>query len=253
MFEEWWFYLVVFGISTLIMFVYQLNLGPFRTILNILGFIGVIVHELSHYLLCVLLGIKVEKIVIRYRSRLTGRASPHGGVGPEEPDRITFLQALMVTLAPLFISSWLIIFCFELLHMPGIDDLVYLGVIIFMISLFIGSAPSTADFWQVYKGFTRSPIYSLYQIFLILLSTLSVFGLFSSFQWTFPNEILNYMAPYVCIGLGYFAYKYSFRLLNNVYHKYFGRNQHTYKHTRLTRKRHRPVKARKIGIEEPHW
>jgi hypothetical protein len=253
MFEEWWFYLLVFGVSILLMFVYRLNLGPFRTILSILGFIGVIVHELSHYLLCVLLGVKVEKIIIRYRSRFTGRASPHGAVGPEEPDRISFLQALVIGLAPLFISSWLIILCFELLHMPGFDDLVYLGVAILLVSLFIGSAPSMADFSQCYYGFVRSPLYSLYQLFLIFLSTLTVFINFYSFQLVLPNEILNYIAPYGCIWFGYFVYKYLFRSLNEVYYKHYGYKRNTYKLTRLTRKRHRPVKARKVGIEEPHW
>jgi hypothetical protein len=251
MFEDWWIYILVFTVSFGMLFLFRMDLGPFNTILNILGFVGVAVHELSHYTLCVLLGVKVEWIYIRYRSRVTGHAAPHGAVKPEEYERQSFLQSLVVGIAPLFIHTWLIIACFDLIHISGFDDLVYVGIGFLIVSLFIGSAPSPADLRNAVRGFKRSPTYSLYQLALLGLSILTILIIFNMFAISIPIEFFQYIFQYILIAIGYFAYKYSLRGINNVYHNIHRSGRINLK--LLIRKRHRPVKARKLGIEEPHW
>jgi hypothetical protein len=251
MFNDWCYYLMVFGISTIMLFVYRLNLGPFLVILNILGFVGIMVHEISHYTLCKLLGVPVEHIGVRYRSRITGEASPHGWVTPKETYRMSFLQALLVGISPLFISTWLIMACFDVFNISGLNEGIYIGVGFLIVSLFIGSAPSTADFRFCYNGFKRSPIYSLYQLFLLAISILTIVLLINGLKILLPIEFMQYLFQFFLVGFTYFLYKYSFRVLNNVFQKL--NHSKRFNLRLLTRKRHRPVKARKLGIEEPHW
>lgn len=251
MFDDLWFYALVFGVSIGVHFLYRLNLGPFRTILNILGFIGVIVHELSHYALCKILGVKVANIRIQYRNRITGNANPHGTVSLEESELLSFLQALIVGIAPLFIHSWLIMMCLDLLYIPSFDDLIYIGIVFLIISLFIGSAPSSADLRNCYKGFVRSPSYSLYQLFLLGFSILTTFITLRIIHIRLPLEFLIYISQYTIIAGCYFVYKYSFRGVSHLIHK--PRNFNRVNLRILTRKRHIPIKPRKFGLEEPHW
>jgi hypothetical protein len=251
MFNDLWFYALVFGVSFTIHFLNRLNLGPFRTILNILGFIGVIIHELSHYALCKILGVKVERVRIQYRNRTTGNANPHGSVALEEYELQSFLQALIVGIAPLFLHSWLIMICLDLLYIPTFNDLVYIGIIFLIVSLFIGSAPSSADLRNCYKGFTRSPSYSLYQLFLLAFSVLTTFVLLRMIHLRLPFDFFTFVSQYVIVALFYFVYKYSFRGINNLIHKSYNNNRVNLR--LLTRKRHAPIKPRKFGIEEPHW
>ncbi len=251
MFNDWCYYLLVFGISTIMLFVYRLNLGPFLVVFNILGFVGIIVHELSHYTLCKLLGVPVEHIRVKYRSRITGVVAPHGRVRPKEYYRISFLQAFVVAVSPLFISTWLIIACFDVFNIYGLNELVYIGVGFLIVSLFIGSAPSHADFRFFYNAFKLSPIYSLYQLFLLAISILTIVLSIKGFKILLPIEFMQYIFQFFLVGIAYFLYKYSFRALNNLYRKLNHSKRLNLK--LLTRKRHRPVKTHKLGIEEPHW
>jgi len=251
MFEDWLFYLLVFMISFGLMFIYRLQLGPFRLFLNILGFIGIIVHEVSHYTLCKFLGIPVEYIQIHYRNKRTGQVAPGGSVLPKEPERISFLQALITGFAPLFISTWLILLCFDIFSINGLEIYIYLIAGFTIISLLIGGAPSPADMRHCYHGFARSPAYSLYQIFLLGIAILTVYFIFN-YSWIhLPFEFMYYILHYLTIGGLYFTYKYAFRYANRLFMKIGHSNQ--YKVKFLTRKRHRPIKPHKLGIEEPHW
>lgn len=251
MFEELLFYLLVFIISFAMMFIFRLHLGPFRLFLTILGFIGIIVHELSHYGLCKLLGVPVERIHIQYRDKITGKAAPGGSVLPREPERISFLQALIIGLAPLFISTWLILLCFDVFSIKGLEIYIYIIAGFMIVSLLIGGAPSPADMRQCYYGFVRSPAYSLYQVILISVAILTVIFFFN-FSWiTLPFEFMYYIMQYITIAGVYFAYKYLFQYINQLITKI--RRSNRYKVKLLTRKRHRPVNPHKIGIEEPHW
>lgn len=251
MFEDWLFYIMVFIISFAMMFIYRLHLGPFRLFLTILGFIGIIVHELSHYALCKLLGVPVERVFIQYRDKITGKVAPGGSVLPKEPERISFLQALIIGFAPLFISTWLILFCFDIFSINGLEIYFYFIAGFMIVSLIIGGAPSPADLRHCYYGFVRSPAYSLYQLLLIGISLLTVI-FFINYSWVrLPFEFMYYILQYLTLAGLYFAYKYLFRYVNQLIAKI--RHSEGYKVKLLTRKRHRSINPQKVGIEEPHW
>jgi hypothetical protein len=250
MFEDIWFYLLVFAISFSLMFIYRLKLGPFRVVLNVLGFIGIIVHELSHYLLCKLVGVPVKRIFVQYRNKRTGTVALAGAVVLKEPRRMSFLQALVTGFAPLFISSWLIMFCFDLLSNPFLEDYFYFFISFMIVSLMFGGAPSHADIRICYNSFKRSPVYSVYQIFLLFISIFTVVLYVNISVFVNSLEFLIYILQFISIGVIYFIYKYIFRYCNHLLRKlgFFKR----FNAKLLTRKRHQPIKAHKIGIEETH-
>ncbi len=251
MFEDLCFYLLIFAISFLFHYLWRLNLGPFLVFLNILGFIGVLVHEISHYIFCVILGVPVERIRVYYRSRSTGIAAPNGYVKPKEPERVSFLQGFVVAIAPLLVSTWLFFLCLDIFAIEGFEPWIYLLAGLMSISLLIGSSPSGPDIGFCYKRLMESPTYSLYQIVILFISILTVVFLINYSWMTFPFEFFHYIAQYITIGVLYFVYKYVFRGMYLLMKK-AGKSS-TINVNKITRKRHKPMKPHKLGIEEPHW
>ncbi|MFX0058443.1 MAG: hypothetical protein ACFE8J_09105, partial [Candidatus Heimdallarchaeota archaeon] len=101
--------------SLIIEFVERQQVDPLSTFLHILAFIGVFIHELSHYVMCVLFGVKTQGFKVRYRSEISRKVAPHGEVGLPEFKKISFMQAVMVAIAPLFISTFLFLFCLDVI------------------------------------------------------------------------------------------------------------------------------------------
>ena len=56
------------------------NLGPFTMFVNIICFIGVIVHELCHYIMCAITGVPTSGFKVKYRDEKLYIANPHGSV-----------------------------------------------------------------------------------------------------------------------------------------------------------------------------
>jgi len=102
--------LAIFPIAYLIgytteIILFRHDFGSFlNTLIRILFFIGVIIHELSHRLMCIITGIPAHNISVRYRPY------PHGSVSPKEPYQYTLMQGLLLGFAPLLIGTWCIHF-----------------------------------------------------------------------------------------------------------------------------------------------
>lgn len=71
---------------------------------------GVVVHELGHYIFCVLSNVKV------YRVKLFGFRNPLGFVEHEEPEK--FFQSLLITFGPLTINSFIALVIFSRIREP---------------------------------------------------------------------------------------------------------------------------------------
>jgi hypothetical protein len=198
----------------------------------------------------IIAGIMPRGIEVKYRSERTGIANPHGSVLTKP--QLNFLQAFLICLAPLYISTWLIFWSlaitFNDLHAP----LVRIFTGFFCFSLFIGAAPSNPDFKNIPVAFQKDPHHSIYQISLISLSILFICMIISVYQITFWLDVYYYVA----IAITYFLLKYSLVGVNKIIltlrFRYL-QGSPQFNHKNFTRRTYKPIKSHKIGIEEAQW
>jgi len=222
--------------------------GPFRTILNILRYIGVMVHELSHFTMCLLVGVKPTGISVKLKSEITPeKTSPHGYVSIDSHGE-TFLQNALISLAPIIISTWLFFWSLSIVFTEGISPLFKILAGFFCLTLFLGAVPSTTDFRVISDTFKKDPRYSCYQIFLMLLSGLLTWLVLMYFEFVLMEDFFYYLL----VGVGYMLLKYSFMGIGKVlYHVPAKRSSMSSRinYKRFTRKRFKPTKPN----NEAHW
>jgi len=178
-----------------------------KTFLHVLAFVGVFVHEVAHYASNVLFGVKTGRIKVKYRSEDKMRVAPHGSVGLPELERNSFLQTFVGSVAPLFVSTFLFLFCLDVIFNIETEVWVNVVAIVFCVSLFIGSEPSGQDMKLISKTFRRDPRYSVYQIALAVVSGLIVWFFVDLYFIYLPFEVLYYIEYFLFVVLGYFVLK----------------------------------------------
>jgi len=178
-----------------------------KAFLHVLAFVGVFVHEVAHYALSVLFGVKTGKIKVKYRSEDKVRVAIHGSVGLPEFERNSFVQTFVISVAPLLVSTLLFLFCLDIIFNIETEAWVDVVAIVFCVSLFIGSEPSGQDMNLIGKTFRKDPSYSLYQIALVVASWLIVW-LFVDLHFIYlPFEVLYYIEYFLFVVLVYFGLK----------------------------------------------
>ena len=246
---------VVFIISYLLWMILMRarnKIGPFKHIVNALAFVGVIVHEFSHFLLCKLLGVPTDGIRIKLLDETTRRVSPHGSVSLRNDKNLSFMQNFLIAFAPLFISTWLFFESLTIFLTPSFDDFIRVVAAFFCASLLMGAAPSHPDLVIMASSFKTDTRYSLYQIFLAFLSGISVWLAIAYFNIVFPFDFLYF----IVIGITYCVFYFLFKGVNRLFHTSYSVRAKTSGRVKLgpfTRRRFKPAKPHKLGIEEPHW
>ena len=226
------------------------DIGPFKSLINTLRYIGVAVHEISHFIMCLIVGIRPTGIEIKLKDEMTRETAPHGAVffGSRS---YTFLQHALIGLAPTIVSTWLFFWSLEIVFTQRFDPLIRISAGFFCLTLLLGAAPSVPDFSNIGRSFKQSPKYSCYQIFLVVLSGFMVWCILLYY------EIIIYdLLYFILVGIGYTVLKYSFKgikiFLYTIYSKdrrsSSGRN-----FKKFTQKRFKPSKPYKLGKEEAHW
>ena len=233
-------YFISFGLSK---FLFSDRAGVFKPFAARLFFIGVIFHEFAHYGMCLAVGRIPKNIKVKWRHEEDKcERSPHGSV--EHKDVPSFLQSFIISLAPLYLSTWLMFgLWFGVIFTPLYDALVKTLAVFLLISLLLTAAPSSGDFQMIGLSFRKDPKHSWYQIFLIALSALALWIFLVMTQNIFILDVFYYFA----IAGFYLLFKFSFIGLRKVVNRI-----DSYNYTRpdkvrfrsLTRKRYKPRKSR---------
>lgn len=211
---------------------------PLDKIIQAISIIGVIIHELCHLLLCLLTNTKVKKVTLvkKIKDRKEENKSRFGGeVTLNRRTRISFLQASIISFAPLYISFWLFFSIVELMIDPDINVVLFYIYLFILISITLAAAPSFVDLGTIPKAFHDNPSYSLYQIFLLVLSIFSVLMISFVYKIQYIHEIL----VYVLIFLSYYAFKYVFKEINYITITMY-KVSRTFKYKRFKRRRYKP-------------
>jgi len=217
MIELYLWLFVILLVSSITRTIYRHTHTPgIKTIFNIILFIGVAVHELAHYSLGILFGAKMGKIKVKYRSEATAGVAPHGSVQDPEFQRNSFIQSFMISFAPLFVSTFLLMFCFDIIFHIQTEVWIKVIAFVFCVSLLTGSEPSGQDVRCVGMTFNINPRYSLYQIFLVLLSGLLVWAFVDLYFISLPFEVLYYIEYFIILALFYFSFKSVFWVVGKI-------------------------------------
>jgi len=230
-------------------FLFSSDLGRIgNTIKHLLFFIGVIVHELSHRTMCAIIGVPAYNTRVKYRSENSNEAAPHGSVSLRQRFQMSFLQAFLVSFAPLLIGAWIIYFLLKLAFSSEFNPLFRIIAAFCCISILIASSPSRGDLSFVKFGYQNDPQHGQYQIFLVILSFLISWLLVGSFNIIFPYEFFYYFIIIFC----YIILKYSFislRILINKIQYRKGRIPSKVRRRRLIRRRFKPEMVERYYID----
>jgi hypothetical protein len=213
-----WF-LAILTLSTIVRNLYRVNRSPgVKFVLDVVLFIGVVIHELAHASALLCMGVVPKKFIVRYRSRWTGRTSPHGAVGIRESDdlKMTFMQGLFASLAPLFVSTFTFLFTLDVIFNTNSIDLIKLAAGVVMISVVFGSCPSNADINAMIENFHNRPEHSWYQLLLAVISLLIVAFCVDLTFLILPFEVFYYIL-YCLTSIGvYFGLKITILSLKSL-------------------------------------
>lgn len=226
------------------------ELGPFESIINTLRYIGVIVHELSHFIMCLVVGVHPQGIKIRFKDETTNETAPHGAVFFDSHD-YTFLQSALIGLAPTIVSTWLFFLSLDI-ALTQMEPLIKIVAGSFCLTLLLGAAPSATDFRNIGRSFKQSPKYSCFQIFLVVLSGFIVWAISVFYQIIIYYDIIYF----ILVGIGYTVLKYSFMGIKIFAYSIYSKdriNSSGRNYKKFTQKRFKPSKPYKSGKEEAHW
>ena len=201
MIEEPFVFLLVLFISLIMShFLLGEKAGPIRLIMYWIFYIGVIFHEGSHYLMCLIVGMKPEQIKVKWRNERFGFREPHGSVKPSR--RPTFLQALVSGIAPLIFSTWLIfglwvgVLFNSSFRFIDNDMAIIIKIIagVLIASLFMTASPSSGDLQYITASFRENTSHSWYQVLLVSVSICILWFILNLTHITFLLDAFYYLA-----------------------------------------------------------
>ena len=197
--------------------------SPLNKVVKALAIVGIIIHELCHVFMCLITNAPIKSVNLlekteKYRGNQLGYS---GSVIMDSDKRLTFLQALLIGLAPLILSFWLFFYLWDLLLTVNLELYLFFFIIFVMFSIVLAASPSATDLLCIPSAFQENPMYSLYQIFLLILSIITVWYIIVINQFSFIHEIINY----ILIMVFYYTYKYSFIGIRKFYGAFYSNNK----------------------------
>ena len=219
---------------------YVKDLGSIgNTLKHLLFFVGVIVHEFSHRIMCLITGVPAYNTRVKYRADNSSRAAPHGSVSLIQPFQISFTQVFLISFAPLLIGTWIIYFLLQVVLSTSFNPIFRIISVFCILSILLTLSPSQSDLAGIKLGYQNDPQHSQYQIFLIIISFLISWALVEIYNIILPYEFFYYFL----IVFFYIVLKYSListRILLNKIKYRNGRIPSSLRRRKLIRKRFRP-------------
>ena len=185
---------------------------PLFKVIKALAVVGIIIHEICHVLMCFITRSPMKKVSLLKRMEIENDSTKFGFYGQVQvyEDKVSFLQAFLVSFAPLFLSFWLFFSILGLLiNGYVVDPLIFALCIFLLVSLTLSAVPSIADLVIIPRAFSYDSGHSLYQILLVILAILSTWLI------TF-NQYFHEIFIYLIITGFYFVFKFGFRITRNV-------------------------------------
>ena len=182
----------------------------YKAAFNVIAFVGVFVHEVAHYTMAILLRVKPGKFRVKFRSEIGEGVAPHGSIENPESERNSVLQTFAVAFAPMLVSTFLFMFCLDIIFNIQTELLVKVVAVVFAVSLLIGLEPSGQDVKVVGYSFKNDPRYSVYQILLLVISGVLIWVFVDLYFFVLPFEVLYYIAYFLVLTFFYFALKGAF-------------------------------------------
>lgn len=210
---------------------------PLTNIFQGLSAIGIVFHELCHLIMCVISRVPIEKVTLIKKDwfEIEKKVGYYGEVKVQET-RISFMQAILVGLAPLYLSFWLFFFLLNLLVYTKVNIWIFLFSIVVMISISLSAAPSFSDLTVIYRAIQNDPRNSFYQFIIVVFSFLTCWGIIEVFNLYFIHELFFYLL----IATFYFLFKYGFKMIGYII--YSRNNYYRPKNRkRLVRRRFKPI------------
>lgn len=247
MFEELPFIIGFMILSVIFSYILiKYSSGAFLKIVQALAVVGIIIHELCHLFMCLITHAPIESfsLVKKFESEKTKKVRYYGEVKVHE-QKTTFIQAFLISFAPLYLSFWLFFFLLNHLINTQVSELIFFICIFTMISLVLSAAPSFADLALIPKAFQNNSRHSSYQILLLGFSILTTWLIFITYDIQLIHEIFIYLG----IGGFYFVFKYGFKMIGYILYSINSRRHklsrpHKIRIKEFTRHRYKPKKPR---------
>ena len=178
--------------------------------------VGIIIHELFHYLMCLITNTPVEKVNLLEKIKKEERQGYrryefNGSVLIKSNNNISLLQAVLVSFAPLVFSFWIFFLILDQVIHPT-NEIIFFVCLFLILSIIFSAGPSSTDLACIPRAFRENPEYSFYQILLLFLSILMVWWIIPFFgQGTVHEAII-----YILIGIFYYLWKYGFKVIRHL-------------------------------------
>ena len=137
----------------------------------------------------------------------------NGRVTIKKDKGMSFLQAVLVGVAPLFFSFWLFFLLLDKVIHP-INEIIFFTSLFIVLSIMFSAAPSSEDLKCIPRAFSENMGYSMYQILLLILSVLLVWLIIPVLKQPYFYEIIIYLL----IGIFFYVWKYGIKLVSFLYH-----------------------------------
>jgi len=223
-------------------------LGPFTIIINILAFFGVIAHEVSHFIACMICRVPISDFRVIYRH--DGRPNPHGYIRFRPLVKLSFAKAFFIGFAPLLCMSWMFFYFFSYLFDPTIPDIIKVLAVLICMSLLLGVHPSSADVNQLKYAYNNDKSLAVFQITGLIVSVMITSFCIVFFNITLLHEFMFFVLVIIC----YAGIKYTVRLVKVISNRnhdrkiYFSPNLKQYKKRKI-----KPLSPKELHKQEAQW
>jgi len=125
--------MVDFAIFSVLLSYFALKYAPdpLDKIVRALAVGGIVIHELTHVLMCLITNTRIDSVNLFQRNKSQDEKSKlnhRGRVVLGDFSQLSFLQAALIGLAPVYISFWLFFFLWDQIKSTNIDVTFFLSI-----------------------------------------------------------------------------------------------------------------------------